>query len=155
MADPTFPTDLPTDLSDRPPDRPGELQTRVSHPQIPADFGKPPANKNPSCHVKKLALCGDGGVSYIFLFNQRIIGISGYGRSDQVATFPTDIPDRNSRPTSPTDILDRHPRPTFPTFPTFPSYPTRLANQHTRAAAADTPPPNRRTDDLIRVLLYR
>ena len=65
MADPTFPTDLPTDLSDRPPDRPGELQTRASHPQIPADFGTPPANKNPSCHVKKMALCGDGGVSYI------------------------------------------------------------------------------------------
>ena len=41
-----------------------------------------------------------------------------------------------SRPTFPTDIPDRHSRPTFPTFPT---YPTRLANQHTRAAAADTP----------------
>jgi hypothetical protein len=92
-----------------------------SNPQIPADFGKPPANKNPSCHVKKLALCGDGGVSYIFLFNQRIIGISGYGRSDQVVAFPTDIPGRPTRPTS------------------RPTYPTRLANQHTRAAAADTP----------------
>ena len=72
----------------------------------PGRFRKTPRQQKSIMSRKKLALCGDGGVSYIFLFNQRIIGISGYGRSDQVVAFPTDIPDRHSRPTFPTDIPD-------------------------------------------------